>query len=392
MPEQGPTGQGATVPDDSALATRKRAPGPHSALRAIDADVHAQIASWGDVARYAPAGLRHRIARQGGPPLARHGFKFVGDRFGEAPRPSGDGGVAGHPAADPRRVKERYLDARGVDLAILVPALFSLGVQPNADMAAALARGVNDWLLDTWVRPFDCFKGSLLVAPQDPAQAVAEIDRLGDDPGVAQVLLGSATEAPLGRRQFHPIYEACVRHGLPLALHLGGEGAGMAPPATAVGHPSTYLEWYGALPQSYMAHVVSLVTEGVFERYPTLKVVLCEGGIFWLPHLMWRFDKNWKAQRSETPWVKRPPSSYILGHFYSTTYPLEAAPRPEYLQQVLEMVEGERTLLFASGYPDWAFGDPFAMLDPIPEGIRRRVMVENALAVYGERLLRSHVR
>ena len=216
---------------------------------------------------------------------------------------------------------------------------------------------------------------------------MAEIDRLGDDPGVAQVLLGSATEAPLGRRQFHPIYEACVRHGLPLALHLGGEGAGMAPPATAVGHPSTYLEWYGALPQSYMAHVVSLVTEGVFERYPALKVVLCEGGIFWLPHLMWRFDKNWKAQRSETPWVKRPPSSYILGHFYSTTYPLEAAPRPEYLQQVLEMVEGERTLLFASGYPDWAYGDPFAMLDPIPDGIRPRVMAENALAVYGERLL-----
>ena len=351
-------------------------------LRAIDVDVHAQIVNWGEIARYAPSGLRHRIARQGGPPLARHGFKFVGDRFGEAPVPA-----SGHPAADPRWVKERYLDARGVDLAILVPALFSLGVQPNADMAAALARGVNDWLLETRVRPFDCFKGSILVAPQDPAQAVAEIDRLGDDPGVAQVLLGSATEAPLGRRQFHPIYEACVRHGLPLALHIGGEGAGMAPPATAVGHPSTYLEWYGALPQSYMAHVVSLVTEGVFERYPALKVVLCEGGIFWLPHLMWRFDKNWKAQRSETPWVKRPPSRYILEHFYSTTYPLEAAPRPEYLRQVLEMVEGERTLLFASGYPDWAFGDPFAMLDPIPEGIRRRVMVENALAVYGERLL-----
>ncbi|MDP9373546.1 MAG: amidohydrolase [Chloroflexota bacterium] len=357
-------------------------------LRAIDADIHPQIADWTALAPYAPEGLRHRIARGGGPPLARHGFKPVGPataRFGDAPLPP-DGG---HPAADPRWVKEAYLDRRGVDLAILTcpGPLTTLGVQPNADMAAALARAVNDWTLATWVRPFDRFKGSILVAPQDPAGAVAEIDRLGDDPGMVQVLLGSASETPLGRRQYHPIYEACVRHGLPLALHLGGEGAGMSPPATAVGHPSTHFEWYGSLPQSYMAHIMSMVTEGVFERYPTLKVVLCEGGVFWLPHIMWRFDKNWKAQRAETPWVTRPPSAYILAHFCHTTYPLEAAPDPHPLHQVLDMVDAGRTLLFASNYPDWAYGDPLAMVEPIPEAIRRRVMVENALAVYGERLL-----
>ena len=138
--------------------------------------------------------------------------------------------------------------------------------------------------------------------------------------------MGSASETPLGRRAFHPIYEACVRHDLPLALHVGGEGAGMSPPATAVGHPASTFEWYGALPQTYMAHLMSMVTEGVFERFPTLKVVLYEAGIFWLPHVMWRFDKNWKAQRSETPWVKEPPSAYLRRHVYFTSYPLELPP------------------------------------------------------------------
>jgi predicted TIM-barrel fold metal-dependent hydrolase len=358
-----------------------------SRIRAIDVDLHHQIIDWGAVAPFVDPGLRWRVSRKGGPPLARHGFRKIGAGFGDAPLPPEADGKASHPAADPRWVKERYLDGRGVDLAILTGNHLSLGVQPNADLASAVASGINDWTLDAWVRPFDCYKGSILVAQQDPRQAVDEIDRLGGHPGMVQVLMSSAGEAPLGRRAYHPIYEACVRHGLPLALHIGGEGAGTSSPSMPVGHPSTYFEWYGALPQSYMAHITSMVTEGVFERYPDLRVVLYEGGVFWLPHLMWRFDKNWKAQRSETPWVKRPPSSYVLGHFYSTTYPLEAAPDPRYLRETLEMVQADRTLLFSSNYPNWEFGDPFEMIRDVPSSLRRRVMVENALSVYGDRLL-----
>ena len=341
-------------------------------MNGIDVDLHHHIADWSAVAPYVPQGLRWRVGA-GGPPLARHGFRKVGV-------------AAASPATDPGEVKERFLDPRGIDVAILTGNLLSLGVQPNPDLAAAIARAVNDWTLDTWVRPFSCYKGSILVAQQDPAQAVAEIDRLGEDPGMVQVLMGSASEAPFGRRTFHPIYEACVRHGLPLALHMGGEGTGMSSPATAVGHPTTYFEWYGSLPQSYMAHIMSMVTEGVFERFPSLKVVLYDGGVFWLPHVMWRFDKNWKAQRSETPWVKQPPSRYILDHFYSTTYPLEAAPQPTFLHQVLDMIEAERTLLFSSSYPNWELGDPWDMIRDVPESLLERVMVENARAVYGPRL------
>ncbi|HEU5328026.1 MAG TPA: amidohydrolase family protein [Thermomicrobiales bacterium] len=375
----------------TAPATQPAMPQSDAAgLRAIDVDLHHQFASWGEVAPYAPESLHHRIARQSGPPLARHGFRPIGAPFDETLRPPAKDGCPVHPASDPAWVKDRYLAARGIDVAILTGSLTSLGVQPNADMAAAIARSINDWTLATWVRPFDCFKGSILVAPQDPVQAVAEIDRLGDDPGMVQVLMGSATETPLGRRNYHPIYEACVRHQLPLALHLGGEGAGLAPPPTAVGHPTTYFEWYGSLPQVYMAHIMSMVTEGVFERFPALTVVLYEGGIAWLPHIMWRFDKNWKAQRSETPWVKQRPSAYIVKHFRSTTYPLELMREPDQLAQVLAMMDGEHTLLFSGNYPNWALGDPQTMLEGIPEHIRRNVLVENALATYGERLNQPH--
>ncbi len=301
--------------------------------------------------------------------MARHGYRAIG--------PGADASLA----SDPNTVQERYLDPHGVDRAILTGTIFSLNVQPNLDLASAIARAVNDWTLETWVRPSDRFKGSILVAAQDAVQAVAEIDRLGDDPGMVQVLIGSASESPLGRRHYHPIYEACVRHNLPLALQIGGEGAGMSPPASAVGHPDTTFGWYSGLPQSYMAHVISMISEGVFARFPTLKVVLYEGAIFWLPHVMWRFDKNWKAQRSETPWVTEPPSHYIRRHFYSTSYPLELAPNRETLHRALDMIDANRTLLFGSAYPDWDDGDPFAMVEDVPADLKTRVMAETAIEV-----------
>lgn len=341
----------------------------------VDIDLHHRISNWGEIAPYAPAGLRHRFTRAGGPPMARHGYRPI------APSPDATY------ATTPNDVIERYLDPRGVDRAILTGTVVSLNVQPNLDLASAVARAVNDWTLETWVRPSARFKGSILVAAQDPTGAVAEIDRLGNDPGMVQVLMGSASETPLGRRHYHPIYEACVRHNLPLALHHGGEGAGMSPPASAVGHPDTTFGWYGGLPQSYMAHIMSFITEGVFARFPNLKVVLYEGGVFWLPHVMWRFDKNWKAQRSETPWVTEPPSHYIRRHFYSSSYPLELSRDTASLQQVLTMIEAERTLLFGSAFPDWDDGDPFEMVRECPAELQPRIFTENAIALYGERLL-----
>jgi predicted TIM-barrel fold metal-dependent hydrolase len=366
---------------------RPRVPASDPAiLRAIDVDLHHQITDWRAVAPYVPEGLRWRVLRPAGPPMARHGYKKVGVAFGDAPIPRDDQGRALHPAGDPAWVKEQYLDKQGIDRAILTGGVLGLGVQPGPDLSAAIARGVNDWTLATWVRPYDCYKGSILIAQQDPAQAVAEIDRLGDDPGMVQVLMCSASESPYGRRAYHPIYEACARHNLPLALHIGAEGAGISARPTGAGHPSTYFEWYGSLPQVYMAHIVSMVSEGVFEKYPTLRVVLYEGGIAWLPHLIWRFDKNWRAEHAAVPWLRRPPSEYIFEHFRSTTYPLEKLD-PADLRDLLGMVRAGQTLLFSSNYPGWEYGDPFEMIADLPDQIRRQVLVDNALALYGDRLL-----
>ncbi|HEV8635844.1 MAG TPA: amidohydrolase family protein [Chloroflexota bacterium] len=356
-----------STPVPSALSTQ------HSALRAVDADLHHDFAEWAEIGPYLDPGLRHRLKLGRDRGLARHGFRKVG-------------ATAAGSNSDPAAV-QAVLRERGIDRAILSGSVFSLGVQPNMDLSAALARAINDWTYDKWLRPYGCFKGSILVGQQDAEQAAAEIDRLGENPAFVQVLMCSAGEAPVGRRQYHPIYAAGQRHGLPLALHIGGEGAGTSAPSTPVGHPNTYVEWYSALPQVYMAHLTSMVSEGVFERFPRLRVVLCEGGLAWLPHVVWRFEKNFKAVRAETPWLTKLPSQYVWEHFRLTTYPLEELPRPDDWASVLEMIHADRTVLFSSNYPYWEYGDPFEVLADFPDAYRRRIMVENALELYGERLL-----
>lgn len=113
-------------------------------------------------------------------------------------------------------------------------------------------------------------------------------------------------------------------------------------------------------------------------------MVLLEGGLAWLPHIVWRFEKNFKAVRSEAPWLTRMPSEYVFEHFRMTTYPLEELPGP--WDNILEMIHADRTVLFSSNFPYQEYGDPFEMIAGFGDRYRERVMSGNALELYGERL------
>jgi diguanylate cyclase (GGDEF)-like protein/PAS domain S-box-containing protein len=87
-------------------------------------------------------------------------------------------------------------------------------------------------------------------------------------------------------------------------LHLGSAYR-RAP--TAVGWPSYHVEDYVDQTQGMQAQLASLVSRGVFTKFPDLKVVLLESGVSWLPAFAWRFSKFWRGLRIEVPWVERAP-------------------------------------------------------------------------------------
>ncbi|HVX45635.1 MAG TPA: amidohydrolase family protein [Mycobacteriales bacterium] len=246
----------------------------------------------------------------------------------------------------------------------------------NDDWAAAMGRAVNEWQAAEWLDPEPRLRGSILVPIQNVELAVAEIDRLGDDPRFVQVLLPVRAPEPLGRRRFWPIYEAAQRHGLVVGIHAGGSSGN---PISAVGWPTYYLEDYVDLAQVFQSQLMSLVSEGVFAKFPELTVAFIESGFTWLPALMWRFDKNWKGLRREVPWVDRPPSEIIRERVRITAQPLDGD--PAFLRDIIEQIDCPQMLLFATDYPHWQF-DGGALPDGLDEALLRRILSVNATETY----------
>jgi predicted TIM-barrel fold metal-dependent hydrolase len=343
----------------------------------VDCDIHVQPAGantlrsrlpsrWRDhqatFGSRAPSGIAYPRARQ---------YAARTDSWPPGGRP---------PGSDLAFLREQLLDAWDVSYGILNP-LLGAGTELNLDFGAALASAVNDWQVEEWLEPEPRLRGSINVAYEDGGLAAREIDRVGDDARFAHVLISIRTAEPLGRRKYWPMFDAAVRHHLPVAIHVGGAGGN---PAGAAGFHSFYIEDHTGWPMAYQSQVISLIAEGVFERFPELKIVLIEGGFAWVAPLMWRLDEAHRRLGGEVPEVRRPPSSYIREHFWLTTQPMEEPPRPAQFHRLLEQLQMNDRLMFATDYPHWDFDAPDASIPVrLEPPVQRAIMGGNASLLYG---------
>lgn len=129
---------------------------------------------------------------------------------------------------------------------------------------------------------------------------------------------------------------------------------------------------------------MSLVSGGVFSRFPRLRIVLEEAGIAWVAPLMWRLDRAWESMHDDVPELDRPPSEVIREHLWFTTQPLDEPEHPHQLAQMLDHLGMDERILFASDYPHWDFDDPARVLPAAVVGAERRqkIMSSNALAAF----------
>lgn len=276
-------------------------------------------------------------------------------------------------------MQKQLLDPNNIQLGVLNPLNTGQGIR-NHELSAALCSAINDWQIDKWTSKDKRLKASIVVANEDGLSAAAEIRERAGDKNFVQVLLLSRNVEPLGQRRYWPIYQAAEEAGLPVGVHAFGFGGN---PITPSGWPSYYIEEMVGHSQCQQSALASLVLEGVFERFPKLKMVMIEAGFGWAPSLAWRLDKVWQRLRSEVPHVKRPPSEYIREQVWWTTQPMEDPERREDLFDVIKWIGWDR-LLFATDYPHWDYDEPSRVLPAgVSEANREAFYLGNARALYG---------
>lgn len=279
----------------------------------------------------------------------------------------------------PLDLVRREVLERGGASAALVNCFYGIESILNPDLAVVLASAVNDWLAQEWLAPEPRLRAGIVVTPQDPPAAAAEIERLAANPGFVQVFLPVRSATPYGNRAYHSIFAAAEAHGLPVALHFGGMPGN---PPTPSGWPAYYVEEYAGMADVFQTQLISLVAQGVFERFPRLRIVFLESGFSWLPGLLWRLDKEWKGLRREVPWVKRPPSEYIREHLRIALQPLDVPLEAEVVEELLDQIGADGLLLYSTDFPHRHLDEPRRFLELLPEPLAERVRHLNAEGLY----------
>jgi uncharacterized protein len=257
---------------------------------------------------------------------------------------------------------------------------FEAGLNPY--FTSDVCRAVNDWNLDTWLAADERLYGVIAVPTSWPEAAAAEIRRVGGhEKYVGVLLVNNALGVPFGHPVFHPVYEAAVEMGLAVLIHVAN---GDRVPETAGGLSASQAEYISLHGQRAMHMISSLIVHGVFEKFPSLKVLITEFGFTWLPALVWRLDEQYALLRRESPWVRRLPSEVIREHIRLGTQPVEDLGGPGGIATIVEAVEGaEDILCFSSDFPHFSMDDPSYLARALPESWHRKVFCENAAAVFG---------
>ncbi len=241
------------------------------------------------------------------------------------------------------------LDQWQVDHAVVFP---TIGILPfpedDVALSSAYCRAYNNW-------QFDSFKGNSRIVPiaiinwHDIETATLELQmRLQQGFGGVFVPPETIAGKRPGDRIFDPVWRLLAEAGLPGCLHVIVRFGGAAVPFATWQESSpgpVFSFGLGATGQLIPA-LSALVVDGVFDRFPMLKIVSVEAGCGYAAYLMDRLDEKHEIFKEILPApLALKPSDYIRRNCYFVAEPGERT-----IGAMLELV-GADNILWGSDYP-----------------------------------------
>jgi predicted TIM-barrel fold metal-dependent hydrolase len=277
----------------------------------------------------------------------------------------------------------KFLEESGLAHAVLFPtAGLAYGLLQDTRYQVVLGRAYNTWLHRQYTSREPRLHGMALIPVLDPVEAARELRRAVTELGFAGAMLPAitATGRGYGNAFFDPIYKEAEQLGCPLAFH-GGPSRGLGFDFFDKFIQAHTLEH----PFSQMIQLTSVVFDGVFDRFPRLKLVFLEAGCGWMPYMMDRLDEEFERRGKRwCPDMQRKPSEYFTSGNIYVTLEVEEAAVPFVIERM-----GAQHVLFASDYPHERshgeyMGDLPELLgrEDISDEAKRKILYENPKRLY----------
>jgi len=160
-------------------------------------------------------------------------------------------------------------------------------------------------------------------------------------------IISLPTGHPAGTRDYNdnswePLWAAAEDAGMVVGFHIGTDGGDQAAvfrgPGGAILNyvQTTYGGQYAAM---------KLVSAGVFERHPDLKVLISEGGASWVPFIGDRMNEAYRQHGMFVrPQLQKLPKEYLYSNVYTSFQHDETAPAAMWAM-------GYKNVMFGSDYP-----------------------------------------
>lgn len=275
------------------------------------------------------------------------------------------------------------MDRGGLDVCIL--SLVGDGIQaiPNAQQAIRIARRANDHLAEHIAKNPKRFKGFAALPLQDPHAAAHELTRCIRELGFCGALVNGYSQIDTADSvvfydlpQYRDFWATVQQLDVPFYLH--PRSASAHQPAYE-GHPWLTGSVWGFTAETSI-HALRLMGSGLFDDYPTLKIILGHLGEG-LPCSIWRIDNRVSRTFGAKPKAKLPISDYLRENFYITT---SGNFRTQTLTEVMMEVGVDR-VLYSVDFPfeDTAIAAEWFDHCPLSESDRVKIARTNA-----QRLLR----
>jgi len=203
---------------------------------------------------------------------------------------------------------QQFLDEDDIAWSVLYPtAGLTFGLIRDKDWACALAAGYNNYLYEIFLKPEKRLKGMALIPLQSIPDAVKELRRVVQElKMVGAILPAVGLRQPFGDQRYFPVYEAAQELGALLAVHAAPtQGIGVDAFDTLI-EVRTLSHGFGQ-----MIQMNSMIYNGVFDRFPNLRVAYAEAGCGWVPYLMERMDMEYEHRNTQVPALKVMPSDHL---------------------------------------------------------------------------------